>query len=137
MNAASADHVTHVTDDDIDALASSDTVATLLPGAEFSTRARYPDARRLIESEADLDMLVGQLAAKPVHGIKTRHHGNLLLRTMRGDGHGLPVAFLTGRPHREYQGVAIAAGAVDFIDKTCGIEELVGRLSRIIGKDAA
>jgi len=50
LNAASADHVTHVSDDDIDALASSDTVATLLPGAEFSTRARYPDARRLIDA---------------------------------------------------------------------------------------
>ena len=50
LNAASADHVTHVTDDDVDALASCDTVATLLPGAEFSTRARYPDARRLIDA---------------------------------------------------------------------------------------
>jgi imidazolonepropionase len=50
LHAASADHVTHVTDDDVDALASSDTVATLLPGAEFSTRARYPDARRLIDA---------------------------------------------------------------------------------------
>jgi FixJ family two-component response regulator len=60
-----------------------------------------------------------------------------LLRTMRGAGHGLPVAFLTGRPHRDYQGAAMAAGAVDFIDKTCGIEELVAKLSRIIGKNAA
>jgi DNA-binding response OmpR family regulator len=60
-----------------------------------------------------------------------------LLRTMRGAGHGLAVAFLTGRPHRDYQGAAMAAGAADFIDKTCGIEELVARLSRIIGKDAA
>jgi imidazolonepropionase len=50
LEAASADHVTHVTDDDIDALANSDTVATLLPGAEFSTRAAYPDARRLIDA---------------------------------------------------------------------------------------
>jgi imidazolonepropionase len=50
LNAASADHVTHVTGDDIDALASSGTVATLLPGAEFSTRAHYPDARRLIDA---------------------------------------------------------------------------------------
>jgi imidazolonepropionase len=50
LRAASADHVTHVTDDDIDALANSDTVATLLPGAEFSTRATYPDARRLIDA---------------------------------------------------------------------------------------
>ena len=42
LGAASADHVTHTTDDDVDALANSDTVATLLPGAEFSTRARVP-----------------------------------------------------------------------------------------------
>src|SRR5215212_10406052 len=48
LGAASADHVTHVTDADVDALASGDTVATLLPGAEFSTRAGYPDARRLL-----------------------------------------------------------------------------------------
>jgi imidazolonepropionase len=50
LGAASADHCTHTTDADVDALASSDTVATLLPGAEFSTRARYPDARRLIDA---------------------------------------------------------------------------------------
>jgi imidazolonepropionase len=50
LHAASADHVTHVTDDDVDALANSGTVATLLPGAEFSTRARYPDARRLLDA---------------------------------------------------------------------------------------
>jgi imidazolonepropionase len=50
LKAASADHVTHVSDDDVDALASSGTIATLLPGAEFSTRARYPDARRLIDA---------------------------------------------------------------------------------------
>jgi imidazolonepropionase len=50
LKAASADHCTHVTDADIDALANSDTVATLLPGAEFSTRATYPDARRLIDA---------------------------------------------------------------------------------------
>ncbi|MEX5719561.1 imidazolonepropionase [Geodermatophilus maliterrae] len=50
FDAASADHVTHVTDDDVEALASSRTVATLLPGAEFSTRAAYPDARRLVDA---------------------------------------------------------------------------------------
>lgn len=46
--AASADHCTHLTDADIEALSTSDTVATLLPGAEFSTRSPYPDARRLL-----------------------------------------------------------------------------------------
>ena len=50
VDAASADHVTHVTDDDVDALASSRTVATLLPGAEFSTRSPWPNARRLIDA---------------------------------------------------------------------------------------
>lgn len=49
-NAASADHVTHVTDADIAALADSNTVATLLPAAEFSTRAAYPDGRRLLDA---------------------------------------------------------------------------------------
>ena len=47
LDCASADHCTHLSPADIDALANSNTVATLLPGAEFSTRADYPDARRL------------------------------------------------------------------------------------------
>lgn len=51
-DAASADHCTHLTDHDIDLLAGSKTVATLLPGAEFSTRSPYPNARRLIEAGA-------------------------------------------------------------------------------------
>ncbi|WP_055588911.1 imidazolonepropionase [Streptacidiphilus griseoplanus] len=52
LGAASADHCTHLDDADVAALAASDTVATLLPGAEFSTRARYPDARRLLDAGA-------------------------------------------------------------------------------------
>ena len=47
LDCASADHCTHLSASDIDALAGSNTVATLLPGAEFSTRANYPDARKL------------------------------------------------------------------------------------------
>lgn len=50
LGAASADHCTHLTAADVDALAASETVATLLPGAEFSTRSPYPDARRLIDA---------------------------------------------------------------------------------------
>jgi imidazolonepropionase len=48
VGAASADHCTHLTGADVDALAGSETVATLLPGAEFATRSPYPDARRLL-----------------------------------------------------------------------------------------
>ncbi len=50
LDAASVDHCTFLTDDDVVALAGSDTVATLLPGVEFSTRQPYPDARRLIDA---------------------------------------------------------------------------------------
>ncbi|MER8184131.1 imidazolonepropionase [Kitasatospora sp. NPDC094015] len=52
LGAASADHCTHLTDEDVAALAGSRTVATLLPGAEFSTRAEYPNARRLLDAGA-------------------------------------------------------------------------------------
>jgi imidazolonepropionase len=50
LGAASADHCTFLTGADVAALASSRTVATLLPGAEFSTRQPYPDARRLLDA---------------------------------------------------------------------------------------
>jgi imidazolonepropionase len=48
---ASLDHMDHVNDADLPALAQSDTVATFVPGANyFLGLARYPDARRFIES---------------------------------------------------------------------------------------
>jgi imidazolonepropionase len=50
VGAASVDHCTYLDDEDVAALAGSDTVATLLPGVEFSTRQPYPDARRLLDA---------------------------------------------------------------------------------------
>ncbi|WP_051208497.1 imidazolonepropionase [Propionicicella superfundia] len=50
LGAASVDHVCHTDDADIEALAGSDTVATVLPGADFSTRNTYPDARRMLDA---------------------------------------------------------------------------------------
>jgi imidazolonepropionase len=47
LDCASVDHCTHLSDQDIELLSGSKTVATLLPGAEFSTRSPYPDARKL------------------------------------------------------------------------------------------
>jgi len=52
LDAASADHCTHLSPADIDALAGSATVATLLPLVEFSTRSPYPDARALLDAGA-------------------------------------------------------------------------------------
>ncbi len=48
LDCASVDHCTHLSAEDIASLSGSNTVATLVPGAEFSTRSPYPDARRLV-----------------------------------------------------------------------------------------
>jgi imidazolonepropionase len=50
LGASSVDHCTYLSAADIDALAHSGTVATLLPGVEFATRSPYPDARALIDA---------------------------------------------------------------------------------------
>ena len=49
---ASVDHCTYLSTSDIEALAGSDTVATFLPAADFSTRQPYADARRVIDAGA-------------------------------------------------------------------------------------
>ncbi|GAA4499421.1 imidazolonepropionase [Actinoallomurus oryzae] len=54
FDAASADHCTFLSDEDVAALAGSRTVATLLPAVEFSTRQPYPDARALIDAGAEV-----------------------------------------------------------------------------------
>jgi imidazolonepropionase len=50
LAAASVDHCTYLDDEDIEALAASETVATFLPATDFSTRQPYPDARRAIDA---------------------------------------------------------------------------------------
>jgi imidazolonepropionase len=51
LGAASADHLEWIDDDDVQALASSGTVATLLPGATlFLGQDRWPPARRLLDA---------------------------------------------------------------------------------------
>ena len=50
LGAASADHCTYATADDVANLAAAGVVATLLPGVEFSTRSPYPDARAMLEA---------------------------------------------------------------------------------------
>jgi imidazolonepropionase len=52
LGAASVDHCTYLADGDVEALASSETVATFLPATDFSTREPYPDARRVIDAGA-------------------------------------------------------------------------------------
>jgi imidazolonepropionase len=54
MAAASVDHCTYLSDDDIAALAGGETVATFLPATDFSTRQPYPDARRVIDAGVEV-----------------------------------------------------------------------------------
>jgi imidazolonepropionase len=50
LGLTAVDHCTYLSDADVVALADSGTIATLLPGVEFSTRQPYPDARRLLDA---------------------------------------------------------------------------------------
>ena len=50
LGLVAVDHCTFLSDADVDALRDSGTIATLLPGVEFSTRQPYPDARRLLDA---------------------------------------------------------------------------------------
>lgn len=50
LGLVAVDHCTYLSDADVAALADGGTVATLLPGVEFSTRQPYPDARRLLDA---------------------------------------------------------------------------------------
>ncbi|WP_342318613.1 imidazolonepropionase [Corynebacterium mayonis] len=52
MGAASVDHVNYLSDADIELLAGSDTVATLLPACDLSTRQALAPGRKLIDAGA-------------------------------------------------------------------------------------
>lgn len=52
--AASVDHCTYLSASDVDALAGSDTVATLLPACDLSTRQPLAPARRLLDAGATI-----------------------------------------------------------------------------------
>jgi imidazolonepropionase len=52
LGAASVDHCTYLSATDIDELADSSTVATLLPACDLSTRQSLPPARQLIDAGA-------------------------------------------------------------------------------------
>ena len=50
LGLVAVDHCTYLADADVDALRDSGTIATLLPGVEFSTKQPYPDGRRLLDA---------------------------------------------------------------------------------------
>lgn len=52
LGAASVDHCAYLSDEDVEALAASDTVATVLPACDLSTRQPLAPARRLLDAAA-------------------------------------------------------------------------------------
>ncbi|HEX6344290.1 imidazolonepropionase [Umezawaea sp.] len=52
LGAASVDHCTHLSAEDVDLLATSEVVATLLPACDLSTRQPLPNARGLLDAGA-------------------------------------------------------------------------------------
>ncbi len=50
LRPASFDHLDHVSKNDVERLARTDTIATLLPGANYFLGVRYPPARKLIDA---------------------------------------------------------------------------------------
>lgn len=56
LNAISADHLEIMTEADISCIASSNTIATLLPTAAFFLRAPFPPARKLIDAGAAVSL---------------------------------------------------------------------------------
>jgi len=54
LGAASADHCTHLSEEDVTALRDASVVAVLVPAAEFSTRSPYAPARSLLDAGVTL-----------------------------------------------------------------------------------
>ena len=55
-----------------------------------------------------------------------------ILERVRWSGLNVPVAFLTGRAPIDYEHLAREKGAVDFIDKTRGVEIIAQRLTHMV-----
>jgi len=77
LGAASANHCTHLTDQDVLALRDADVTAVLVPVAEFSTGSAYAPARRLLD--AGVPVALARLQPRDVlhHLDAVCHHAGL------------------------------------------------------------
>lgn len=110
-----------------DDLLYADTMAAELGERGFSVR-HFTDASSVLRS---LDQLAdAQVIVLDWH--MPRMTGIDLLRALRRQGIRLPVVFLTGRNLVDYEALAFERGAMDFVDKSRGVETLVRRLARVV-----
>ena len=93
---------------------------------------RWRRAARLLDSAAEADVIVLDWRLPTISGID-------LLPELRQRGVSLPVVFLTSHADPAYEKLAFERGALDFIDKTRGVEILAKRLRLVAksGKPAA
>jgi two-component system, OmpR family, response regulator ChvI len=99
-----------------------------LVGRGFAIRSFADGASLLgsIELAVDADVIVLDWALPRTSGID-------LLPQLRRRGVNLPVVFLTGHALPANESLAFDCGAIDFIDKTRGVEVVVRRLKRVVG----
>jgi two-component system response regulator ChvI len=93
----------------------------------FSVQA-FADGMALLsslEAAAEADVIVLDWGLPKTSGID-------LLPQLRRHGVNLPVIFLTGRSLTDNENLAFDRGAIDFIDKTRGVEVLARRLRRAV-----
>ena len=68
LGAKSADHLEHLDDDELNALAHSDTVAVALPGASIGLGAPFTPARKLLDAGASLAIATDWNPGSAPHG---------------------------------------------------------------------
>jgi two-component system response regulator ChvI len=78
-----------------------------------------------LDAAADADVIVLDWRLPTIAGID-------LLPRLRQRGVNLPVVFLTSHPEPVYEQLAFERGALDFIDKTRGVEALASRLRQVV-----
>ena len=83
-----------------------------------------------LETATDADVIVLDWRLPNISGID-------LLPQLRQRGVNLPVVFLTSHPQPANEKLAFERGALDFVDKTRGVEILARRLRLVADKPAA
>ena len=78
-----------------------------------------------LDSAAEADIIILDWRLPNISGID-------LLPRLRERGVNLPVVFLTSHPQPAYEKLAFERGALDFIDKTRGVEVLASRLRQVV-----
>jgi two-component system response regulator ChvI len=107
-------------------------VASELSWHGFAVRS-FADGASLLGSlviTADADVIVLDWRLPNISGID-------LLPQLRQRGVNLPVVFLTSHADPAYEKLAFERGALDFVDKTRGVEILARRLRLVADKPAA